>query len=178
MTSAGVNTQAHFKQIDSRVIIDPDGYANEHGWFKKSIVSSTLSSHLGSHIPRAGRLHGDIGILDVDSLSTEELMTFPSRIGGYSLLTKDAGFFRVDRLTDVVWEDDQAEEFRKSSHRMRSILRVASGFSSSSSTFNYSIKDKGRGFVCLLYGPPGTGKTLTAGTLSESEILRMYLSVS
>jgi predicted Rdx family selenoprotein len=85
--------------------------------------------------------HDGFGILDVSTLSTEALMTFPSRIEGYSLVTKDAGFFRVDGLTDVVWEDDQAEEFRESSHRMQSVLRVASGFSFSTKSFDFTIKD-------------------------------------
>ena len=154
------------------------GYISEHAEFQKAIIASSLSKSQrvrrlkserkdGSKPKKsdgnAGDAPDDLGTVDLTSLTPEELMTFPSRIGGYSLVTKDAGFFQVDGFAPIVWEEARAKQIQLSSEKMQSVLRIASGFSFLSGQFNYEIENKGRGLVVLLYGISGSGKTLTAG---------------
>jgi hypothetical protein len=105
----------------------------------------------------------EISDADIGCLSPEELMTLPSRLAGYSLVTKDIGFLRVDHLFPVQLEVEKAQALRKTSKTIQAILDVASGFKYTGAKFDYTIGGKGKGLVILLYGASGTGKTLTAG---------------
>jgi len=147
------------------VIVDPIGFVDEHAVFRNRIVSN--NSLFGDPTSQegvagsAGESPGIVEELDPNDLSNEELMTFPSRIAGYSLVTKDAGLFQVDGFNQIIWNSEPAENLRKSSQNMENILRIVSGFSFLTSQFGY--ENKGKGLTFLLYGPSGVGKTLTAG---------------
>lgn len=153
-------------------MIDPEGYKDERSVFRKRIVASNLHTESRPRLKAPRVLSGDtsktFGVTDVLSLTRDELMTFPSRIAGYSLVTKDAGFFQVNRFKSIDWEDERVKHILEKSSKMRSVRRVASGFSFQPQRFNYGIENKGKGLVILLHGPPGTGKTLTGGRLPIS----------
>jgi Cdc6-like AAA superfamily ATPase len=158
-------------------MIDPVGYIKEHAWLQATIATNFLFEAPKSRNSGEREYLHNLRSIDLASLSEEELMTFPSRIGGYSLVTKDAGFFLVDRLKPVVWEEARVEHIRESTPKLQLVLRVASGFSFSSGQFNYEIEKKGRGLVFLLYGPSGTGKTLTAGKSFENSPGYLHLNM-
>jgi hypothetical protein len=153
-------------------MVDPEGHKDEHSIFRKRIVASDLHTKSRPSLKNPQVMSGDttkiFGVTDVLSLARDELMTFPSRIAEYSLVTKDAGFFQVNRFKTIPWENERVEHLLEKSSKMRCVRRVASGFSSQSQRSNYGIESKGRGLVILLYGPPGTGKTLTGGRLPIS----------
>ncbi|KAH8592018.1 P-loop containing nucleoside triphosphate hydrolase protein [Bisporella sp. PMI_857] len=107
-----------------------------------------------------------------NNLSVEELMTFPSRIAGYSLVTKDAGYFQVNGFRPIIWGMESADNYRKSSQKMQTIVKIVSGFSFQNSQFGY--ENKGAGLTFLFYGNPGVGKTLTAECVAEVLNLPLY----
>lgn len=157
------------KQISGRVMIDPEGYVNEHPLFRKAIIANSLltapisQSFDSESVTNVEESLKELENVDPDSFTSEELMTFPSRVGGYSLVTKDAGFFQVDGFTPVKWEKQRVDNTLQSSLRMQKVFQIASGFSFLAGQFHYQIENKGRGLIFLLYGLSGTGKTLTAG---------------
>jgi len=162
-------------------MVDPVGYVDEHPVFRNYIVANSFSEFNSSVYPSSslgseassiseddlgnavGNAQVRLDTLNPSCLTGEEYMTFPSRIGGYSLVTKDAGLFLVDGLSDVAWESERAEDFRQSSQKMEAILRIASGFCFLKDQLGYD--NKGAGLTFLLFGPSGVGKTLTAGML-------------
>lgn len=159
-------------------MVDPEGFKDETSVFRKRIVAgSLLETRRTQSYPTRQTRSGDsdddievietkldeVSLVDPSSLTNTELMTFPSRIAGYSLVTKDAGFFLVDCFHPVKWETSWTKHILSTSPNMQSILRIASGFAHLSQQFDYGIEAKGRGLVILLYGPSGCGKTLTAG---------------
>jgi hypothetical protein len=159
-------------QISGRVMVDPIGYVHEHSIFRNQIVSNYLREpciSLDITVGHDTKLRIPLRVIDPVDLTSEELMTLPSRIGGYSLVTKDAGFFQVDHFTDIIWDIERAENIRKTSQKMAMILRIASGFSFLTDQFDY--QNKGTGLNFLLYGPSGVGKTLTAGNDNHSFML-------
>jgi len=149
-------------------MIDPVGYISEHPQFRNNIVAKSLYKtsrfkNFQSDSDTDAEAPDNFEHVDIKSLTNEDLMTFPSRIGGYSLATKAEGFFQVDGFKPINWETARVENFYQSSRRMRSVLHIASGFSFPSDQVNFEIRSKGSGLVFLLFGPSGTGKTLTAG---------------
>ncbi|KAH7304435.1 P-loop containing nucleoside triphosphate hydrolase protein [Stachybotrys elegans] len=142
--------------IRGRVLIDPRGFAGENPLFRESIMSNTTNK--SSDGPRT---------VHTDNITSDDLICFPAQIAGYSLVTKHIGFFHISGLHDVSWEKEEALSMFNSSSNMRAIHRIISGYSYRSSSFGYSIADKGKGLVFLFYGPSGTGKTLTAECVAE-----------
>lgn len=160
-------------------MVDPVGFVDEHPVLRQSIVASSLfeentrGSSVSATISTASSVieagtqselrstQIKLEVRDLDNFTDNEVMAFPSRIWGYSLVTKDAGYFLVNGLRNVSWNLKRVEDLRASTQKMETVLRIASGFPFITEQFSY--ENKGAGLTFLFHGPSGVGKTLTAG---------------
>lgn len=157
-------------QISGRVMIDPVRHVNKLSEFRNHIVGNSIIDLTPTYVsdeqssdPQSIPPRDNLESFDPENLIAEELMTFPSRIGGFSLVTKDIAYFLVDEVREVTWDIRRADDLRATSEKMQDALRIASGFSFLPVQFGY--ENKGAGLTFLFFGPSGVGKTLTAGKL-------------
>ncbi|KAH7016265.1 uncharacterized protein B0I36DRAFT_218350, partial [Microdochium trichocladiopsis] len=88
-----------------------------------------------------------------------EVFLFPAIIPGFDLCEKKWKEIEVDKIHDVVWNDNAfrhlvADEDVKE--------RIEAAVRKQLETRTDHINNKGKGLIMLLHGPPGTGKTFTA----------------
>ncbi len=98
-----------------------------------------------------------------DYMTKDEYLICTDKITGYSLDEKRWGFFNVDLIQPVDFNDDAFDQLvidPQSKSLISSLVRV---HENESLHFDDFIKGKGRGMVFLLHGEPGVGKTLAAG---------------
>lgn len=86
-------------------------------------------------------------------------------VAGYSLQKKKWGWFNIDSIRDVEFNDNAFDSLIFSETYKTMLLALVKVHANEDSKFDDVIKGKGKGLVVLLHGPPGTGKTLTAGKL-------------
>ncbi|KAJ7145354.1 P-loop containing nucleoside triphosphate hydrolase protein [Mycena crocata] len=94
---------------------------------------------------------------------------------GFSFAIKQWGAFAVDRITDIVWNDEPFDFLvlgKKQKTLVRALVRQ---HATRSSQFDDIVRDKGKGLIGLLSGPPGTGKTLTAEAVAETTRKPLYI---
>lgn len=118
--------------------------------------------------PNGFDIYGDdINIKITDSF----LRTAPSQIPGYSLTMKMWGYFNIDNLSAVTYNDNAFNMLNLDTNR-KNILR---SLVTTQSDFNDLISNKGKGLIFLLHGTPGVGKTLTAEALAEELHKPLYM---
>jgi len=96
-------------------------------------------------------------------MSDEEYMICSDVAAGYSLEQKKWGFFSVDSIQDIEFNDDAFDSLIIQEDSKKMMLALVKSHAEGELAFDDVIKGKGKGLIFLLYGEPGTGKTLTAG---------------
>ncbi len=89
-------------------------------------------------------------------------LSFPTS----SLLTAQQVNLEVDRIRDVVW-NEQAFQSLVAEEDMKELVLALVTNQIASETATDLIDNKGNGLVMLLHGSPGTGKTFTAESVAE-----------
>jgi len=102
------------------------------------------------------------------SLPEDKLLISPATIGGYALGEKKWGFFTVENMEAVTWQDNAYDRLQLDPGQKRVIQTLVLQHNKAKTDFDDLITGKGRGLVVLLHGPPGCGKTMTAGKAMKS----------
>ena len=77
------------------------------------------------------------------------------------------GGFAIDRLQDIVWNNNAFESLILSSKQKTLIYSLVNQHTQRAGHFDDIIVGKGQGIIGLLSGRPGCGKTLTAEAVAE-----------
>ena len=96
-------------------------------------------------------------------MTEDEYLICTDKITGYSLDEKRWGFFNVDLIQPVDFNDDAFDQLVIDPQSKSLISSLVGVHENESLHFDDFIKGKGRGMVFLLHGEPGVGKTLAAG---------------
>lgn len=99
-------------------------------------------------------------------MTEEEFMLCVAYVAGYSLQKKKWGWFKVDSIRDVDFNENAWDSLILRETQKTMLLTLVKVHANEGSKFDDVIKGKGKGLVVLLHGPPGTGKTLTAGEVN------------
>ena len=99
-----------------------------------------------------------------EDFTDDELLICHHAIPGFALREKRWGFFLVDKISEISFDDDTFESSlvlpTRAKKVISSLVRI---HGSEAATFDDVIAGKGKGIIFLLHGEPGVGKTLTAG---------------
>lgn len=96
-------------------------------------------------------------------MTDQELMICADAVAGFALNDKKWGWFKVDTIQDIDFNDDAFDSLIFQDDPKRMMLSLVQSHSNEDLAFDDVIKGKGKGLIFLLHGEPGTGKTLTAG---------------
>ncbi|KAK1486018.1 hypothetical protein CCUS01_15214 [Colletotrichum cuscutae] len=112
-------------------------------------------------------------ILSDKDLNDEHLLICNTRVRGYSLKIKTWVEFRVNNITDIVYNEAAFDHLILPQGYKQLILSFIEG--SKRAGFDDIIGGKGLGIIMLLVGNPGTGKTLTAEALADKLRKPLYI---
>lgn len=137
-------------QINSRVIVDCKMFSEVKPTHQPDLLMSQkcYRTESGQHL----------------RMTDEEYMICDNNVAGYSLQHHKWGWFSVDTIREIEFDDDAFNCLIIQPTFKELMLSLVKSHSEEASTFDDFIAGKGRGLIFLLHGEPGTGKTLTAGT--------------
>ncbi|KIJ54631.1 hypothetical protein M422DRAFT_41879 [Sphaerobolus stellatus SS14] len=93
---------------------------------------------------------------------------------GFSLSDKVWLKFDIDKISDIVWDEDAFVNLVIPQGR-KVLLQSLVEANNTGTVFDDFIKGKGQGLVINLFGPPGVGKTFTAEATSEHVKKPLYI---
>lgn len=164
----------------SRIVVDPIGFMEEGPGFRDEIrreVSGPASllrePKADSDIARPKafdhqRRYGEGSLTPAshevpDDLTDWQLATLPPIIAGFSLSRPCWGFYLVDKIVNIKWNENAYESLQMDQQKKDSVRKIVSQHRVAPAGLDDVILGKGRGLVFLLHGLPGSGKTMTAG---------------
>lgn len=100
----------------------------------------------------------------MNSLTDWQLATMAPILGGFSLTRRSWGFFLVEGIADIRWNDDSYDSLQIDQSRKDVIRQVVKEHRKAPVALDNVVTSKGAGLIFLLHGPPGSGKTMTAGS--------------
>ncbi|KAH7035821.1 P-loop containing nucleoside triphosphate hydrolase protein [Microdochium trichocladiopsis] len=95
-----------------------------------------------------------------------DIFLFPAVIPGFDFRRKKWKEIEVDKIRDVVW-NDEAFSHLVADEDMKELIEALVSKQLAAETSTDLIKNKGNGLIMLLHGSPGTGKTFTAESVAE-----------
>ena len=98
-----------------------------------------------------------------EEVPDEDILISSHRVMGFSLANKSWGFFRIELLENVIYNDNVFEQLVLPKIQKDMVKALVAAHEIEKIGFDDIIKDKGKGMTILLHGTPGVGKTLTAG---------------
>ncbi|KAK4199253.1 P-loop containing nucleoside triphosphate hydrolase protein [Triangularia verruculosa] len=101
------------------------------------------------------------------SMTEEDYLICSDEIAGYSLNERKWGFFKVDLIQEVEFDDDAFEQLMIDERAKRQLLSLVRVHENETLHFDDFIKGKGKGMIFLLHGDPGVGKTLAAESIAD-----------
>ncbi|KAK1835761.1 hypothetical protein QBC39DRAFT_339548 [Podospora conica] len=143
--------------VSHRVIIDAGEFRRNIEFYDNSILQTALE--------KGSRLSVDSEAAD-GGLSEEQLMMCHYEVPGFSLQWKRWGYFRVDCIHEVDYNDQAFSKLVFSESKKKQIRLLVEQHESQRGSF-HDIEGKGRGVIFLLHGPPGVGKTFTAESIAD-----------
>ncbi|KAI0193019.1 P-loop containing nucleoside triphosphate hydrolase protein [Xylaria flabelliformis] len=154
--------------VDGRVIIDAKVYYQYNP--SKSPGLEPLS-YGDSHTQE----NADNDSQDDEKLTEEQLLICVPTVKGYALAQKSWVELSIDKVTDIVWNQNVFKNLILPSRYKDLVLSfVESQLAHQQNTFDDFIEGKGQGIVMLLAGAPGIGKTLTAESVAEEMHAPLY----
>lgn len=173
----GGRTIASPTSADTREVLDVLTYADNE------IVTDVFDDSVLDLARRQEFLHTtnlvNIRLIANTSITADDLILFPSRVYGYSLLNHRWAPFNINFLTDLIdsrgkdgWakmEDLVLPEDHKTvlqalvTNQFQQVPSVSPDGQTSPTQFSMDVVPaKGKGLIILLHGAPGVGKTSTA----------------
>ncbi|KAH6876627.1 P-loop containing nucleoside triphosphate hydrolase protein [Thelonectria olida] len=151
--------------INSRVFIDGKTFSEARPTHQPTIVSSEKSfrTELRQHL----------------EMKDEEYMICDDKVAGYSLQHHKWGWFGVNTIQEVEFDDDAFSCLIIQPKFKDMMLSLVKSHTAETNDFDDFIKGKGKGLIFLLHGDPGTGKTLTAESIADyvrRPLIRMDMS--
>ncbi|KAL8356166.1 hypothetical protein RB601_001463 [Gaeumannomyces tritici] len=112
---------------------------------------------------RASRMHS-IGLKrsQATSLGKQHYALCTPLVRGYCLTSKKWGYFNVDAIRDITWNELAFKRLVLPHDYKETVLAFVHAQLSHADNFDDVIEGKGQGIIMLLSGEPGTGKTLTS----------------
>ncbi|KAF6813996.1 hypothetical protein CMUS01_12723 [Colletotrichum musicola] len=180
------------RNCDGRIVIDASAYYHEKPDARQGLatltsrsiaprISVTDNQHKGSPNPTAGeyayypapRISAADDQYREHELTDEQLLLCSTRVRGYTLKMKHWVEFRVNGISDIVFNETAFDTLILPQGYKQLVLSFIGG--SKMSGFDDVIEGKGLGIIMLLVGNPGTGKTLTAEALADKLQKPLYI---
>lgn len=98
-----------------------------------------------------------------DSTTDLQLVILPPIVSGFSLSKRKWGFFSLDNIHAIDWNEDAYGDLQIDQKKKKTIRKLVKEHRENPDSFDNVIAGKGARLVLLLHGPPGSGKTMTAG---------------
>ncbi|KAL8356165.1 hypothetical protein RB601_001463 [Gaeumannomyces tritici] len=124
---------------------------------------------------RASRMHS-IGLKrsQATSLGKQHYALCTPLVRGYCLTSKKWGYFNVDAIRDITWNELAFKRLVLPHDYKETVLAFVHAQLSHADNFDDVIEGKGQGIIMLLSGEPGTGKTLTSESVAEEMKRPLY----
>ncbi|KAL6887093.1 P-loop containing nucleoside triphosphate hydrolase protein [Trichoderma evansii] len=151
---SGWSTTGRPTTVNGRIIIDPKAFSQT-----RPTEQAFIPAHRKSFDPKLGEHR---------HMSDEEYVICNSKVAGYSPHNKKWGYFRVDLIDEVVFNETAFDSLildAQQKQRIQSLVHIHGHEKLKTADIN---RDKGKGLVILLYGEAGTGKTLTVESVADN----------
>ncbi|UKZ73163.1 hypothetical protein TrVFT333_000804 [Trichoderma virens FT-333] len=148
------STTVRSTMVNGRIIIDPKAFSQARPAEKMYIPARNkfFNPEKGDHL----------------RMSNDEYTICNSQVTGYSLGNKKWGYFRVDLIDEVVFNEMAFDSLILDTQLKQQIQSLVQIHSHEELKFDDVIRGKGKGIVFLLHGEPGVGKTLTAESVADN----------
>ncbi|KAI3316819.1 P-loop containing nucleoside triphosphate hydrolase protein [Xylariaceae sp. AK1471] len=139
--------------VNGRIMVDCEAFSEARSSHQPYLLTTEKSFKisLGQHL----------------EMSDNELMICADAVAGYALNEKKWGWFRVDTIRDVEFDEDAFDSLILQDGVKQMLYSLVRSHGSDDLAFNDVITGKGKGLSFLLHGEPGTGKTLTAESVAD-----------
>ncbi|KAI0126527.1 P-loop containing nucleoside triphosphate hydrolase protein [Xylariales sp. AK1849] len=145
-------------KLQGRIILDPKTFIEERTDEDIKIIEQRDVSH--------------------NPITSEEYILAHFRTAGFSLSEKCWGWFHIDSIKEVDFDDGAFDALMLPSKQKRLIRALTTRTISSSDGFDDLIQGKGKGCIFLLHGEPGIGKTFTAESIADDIKRPLYVMMS
>jgi len=98
-----------------------------------------------------------------ENIPEEEVKLASHEVMGFSLSSKQWGFFKIEMVHDIRYNEDAFGQLILPKLQKDMVKALVTAHEKGKLGFDDIIKGKGKGMAILLHGTPGVGKTLTAG---------------
>ena len=196
--------QTHEKQVNGRIIVDPDTFlASNPDAMTRLDPDLSLSRDSSSGFSYNNDDYDSLGDLDLSlpakeakderpkqdtfkiywndekyEMSDEQAVIASPYTQGFDLVQKEWIEVLVDDVQDIAWDDTCFDKLAVDENVKSTLITLVELHEESRMKFRDIVARKGVGRVFLLHGPPGAGKTLTAETISEHVRKPLYYATS
>ncbi|KAK4040193.1 P-loop containing nucleoside triphosphate hydrolase protein [Parachaetomium inaequale] len=152
--SSLLNTGRDHVMVRGRIIVDTDAFSEAQPDNSPRLSRSQRKCNPG----KGGHL----------LMTEEDYLICTDEVAGYSLDEKRWGFFKVDTIQDIDFDQGAFDQLKiHPQNKMLISSLIVYWVLKRETPIDNFIKGKGKGMVFLLHGEPGVGKTLAAESIAE-----------
>ncbi|KAH8652698.1 ATPase [Tricladium varicosporioides] len=185
----GLTWNAQDKQVplnvSGRIIIDTQSF-DRHNPTRSTSYNDSLNKadYVITQVPDmsfktlVSNLENDFNLEEASPLmrlTSDGHLICKATVPGYSLKLKKWMLFFVDKVTEIVWNDNAFSKLVLPADTKDILMSFVESQVENKNAFDDVISGKGKGIIMLLSGPPGVGKTLTAESVAESMHIPLYM---